>query len=157
MVGVIFHVYLLLMAALTINQPAEKNGVSPEDDQEIVQRMKEREVFLEQHQRRLEQEIADLQARQEPVAWSLWELERKMDWQTCIGLALLVPVVLVVWMQHRNERRWEHRDQENEPGFLGESQQRSGLPDQALGAAQGHLHLHGENRRMSPIPRRGSC
>ncbi|RMB97893.1 hypothetical protein DUI87_25371 [Hirundo rustica rustica] len=149
MVGVIFHVYLLLMAALTINQPAEKNGVSPEEDQEIVQRMKEREVFLEQHQRRLEQEIADLQARQEPVAWSLWELERQMDWQTCIGLALLVPVVLVVWMQRRNERRWEHRDQENEPGFLGESHQRSGLPDQALGAAQGHLHLHGQNSRIS--------
>ncbi|TRZ09182.1 hypothetical protein HGM15179_017928 [Zosterops borbonicus] len=72
-------------------QPAlsAKNGVFLEDDKEIVQRMKEQEVTLGQHQLLLEKEIAELESRQESLAWPGWEVENKMQWQTCTVLGCL--------------------------------------------------------------------
>ncbi|KAL2298825.1 hypothetical protein Nmel_014431 [Mimus melanotis] len=107
----IFHMYLMLMAIVGMKQPSGKDGIAPEEDKEIVQRMKEREVTLRQHQLCLEQEIAELEARQESLAWPLWELERKIQGYTCIGLGLVVPVVVIVWRQHSSGAQGEHREE----------------------------------------------
>lgn len=51
--------------------------------------MKEQEVTLGQHQLLLEKEIAELESRQESLAWPGWEVENKMQWQTCTVLGCL--------------------------------------------------------------------
>ncbi|KAL2309999.1 hypothetical protein Nmel_006236, partial [Mimus melanotis] len=56
----IFQLYLVLMATVSTNQPSGKDGIAPEEDKGIVQRMKEQEVTLGQHQLCLEQGTAEL-------------------------------------------------------------------------------------------------
>lgn len=71
-------IFQYLMATVSTNQPSGKDGIALKEDRETVQRMKEREVTLWQHQLCLHQEMAELEARQESLAWPLWELETKI-------------------------------------------------------------------------------
>lgn len=118
MAGGIIQTYMILLAIVSTSQPAAKHGVSPEADKEILQRMKERQVTLEQHQLRLEKEIAELEGREESLAWCWCEAENKMRWHMCTVFSLLVPAVLVIWKQRRNGARGDHGE-DTEPGFLG--------------------------------------
>lgn len=119
MVERIFHAYLVLIFIVNINQPSGKNGISSKHDKEIAQRMKEHEVTLREHQVRLEKEIEDLEAREESLAWPLWELERKIQGHKCIVFCLLVPVVFMIWRQRRNGARGQHREEDTDLGLLG--------------------------------------
>ncbi|XP_056359460.1 inositol 1,4,5-trisphosphate receptor-interacting protein-like [Oenanthe melanoleuca] len=114
----ILEMYLVLMAIVSMNQPSGKSGSTPEEEEEIVQRMKEREVTLRQHQLCLEQEIAELEARQEAVQWPLWDLETKVPGHSCTVMCLVVPVVFMVWSQPRNEAPGERREEEPELRLL---------------------------------------
>ncbi|KAF4791948.1 inositol 1,4,5-trisphosphate receptor-interacting protein-like protein [Turdus rufiventris] len=109
MVVGIFHTYLVLMAIVGTKQPSGKHELAPEEDTEIVQRMKEREETLRQHQLCLEQEIAELEARQESVPAPVWQVETRIQEYTgsVLGwasplLRLAVPVLFMVWRQRRN-------------------------------------------------------
>ncbi|XP_016157380.1 PREDICTED: inositol 1,4,5-trisphosphate receptor-interacting protein-like [Ficedula albicollis] len=117
----ILEMYLLLMAIVSMNQPSGKNGITPEEEKEIVQRMKEREVTLRQHQLCLEQEIAELEARQESLERPLWDLETKIPGHTCTVTCLVVPVVLMVWSHLGNGAPGEHREEEPNLGLLGKA------------------------------------
>lgn len=60
-------------------------------------------------------------------------------------------VVFMIWRQHRNGAPGEHREEETNLGLLGKAWKRSGLPDKALCAAQGHSHLHGQISRIMHV------
>lgn len=63
--------------------------------------------------------MADLEARQESLAWPLWELERKIQWHTCTVICLVVSAMFMIWRQCRNGG--ENREEETGPGLLGKA------------------------------------
>ncbi|KAJ7428474.1 inositol 1,4,5-trisphosphate receptor-interacting protein-like protein [Pitangus sulphuratus] len=103
MVARIFWMYLMLMAVVSVNEPlhsSDKNGVVAENGEEILQRMKEREASLRLHQLRLEQEIADLEAKQKALEMRDLELERKIQQHMFSVLSLVILTLISLWKRN---------------------------------------------------------
>ncbi|KAJ7411161.1 hypothetical protein WISP_103975 [Willisornis vidua] len=119
----IFRMCLVLMAVVSVNQPlftSEENGIVPENREEIIQRMKEREVNLQFHQWRLEQEIAAQEARQEALERSALELERKIRRYMWKMLSLVIFALMKLCRQHLQEVICQHsREEETDMEVLG--------------------------------------
>ncbi|XP_077205769.1 inositol 1,4,5-trisphosphate receptor-interacting protein [Paroedura picta] len=132
----IFKVCFVVIAAV-VNHPLlfpKENVTVPENTEEIIQKMKEREESLRLEQLKLEQEMAlqetlckssdkatesEQQYTHDPLSWNFWT-----------GLSLVVFLLIELWRQDYQEGTWQdYSIEEDESAVLGKAFKGVVLPD----------------------------
>ncbi|XP_054238179.1 inositol 1,4,5-trisphosphate receptor-interacting protein [Indicator indicator] len=135
----IFRVCLVVITAI-VNHPLlfpKENGTVPENAEEIIQKMKEREQSLRLQQLRLEQEIADQEAREKTVEKAAEVVEEsteeKFRWDMWTALSMVIFLLIELWRQDFQEGNWQDTGgEEDDMAVLGKAFKGVAFPDKAV-------------------------
>ncbi|NXU47577.1 IPRI protein, partial [Turnix velox] len=134
----IVRVCLVVLTAI-INHPLifpKENGTVPENTEEIIQKMKEREEILRLEQLRLEQEIAEQEAIQKALEKSAESIEEtkeeKVPWDMWTALSMVIFLLIELWRQDFQEGIWQDTGgEEDDMAVLGKALKGVAFPDKA--------------------------
>lgn len=135
----LFRVCLLVITAI-VNHPLffpKENGTVPENTEEIIQKMKEREESLRLEQLRLEQEIADQEATQKALEKAAVVVEEskeeKVRWDMWTALSMVIFLLIELWRQDFQEGNWQDiGGEEDDMAVLGKAFKGVAFPDKAV-------------------------
>ncbi|XP_074687322.1 inositol 1,4,5-trisphosphate receptor-interacting protein isoform X1 [Strix aluco] len=135
----IFRVCLVVITAI-VNHPLlfpRENGTVPENAEEIIQKMKEREESLRLEQLRLEQEIADQEATQKTLEKAAEVVEEskeeKVRWDMWTALSMIIFLLIELWRQDFQEGIWQDTGgEEDDMAVLGKAFKGVAFPDKAV-------------------------
>ncbi|XP_019358320.1 PREDICTED: inositol 1,4,5-trisphosphate receptor-interacting protein [Gavialis gangeticus] len=134
----IFRVCLVVITAI-VNHPLlfpKENATVPEDTEEIIQRMKEREENLRLEQLRLEQEMAGQESAQKALEEAP-KLEEKLEedalrWDLWSAMSMVVFLLIELWRQDFQDGNWQDwAGEEDDMAILGKAFKGVALPNKA--------------------------
>ncbi|XP_054839199.1 inositol 1,4,5-trisphosphate receptor-interacting protein [Eublepharis macularius] len=132
----IFRVCFVVIAAI-VNHPLlfpKENITVPENTEEVIQKMKEREENLRLERLKLEQEIAvqEMLAKSSEKATEAEEqyMHDPLSWNFWTALSLVVFLLIELWRQDYQEGMWQdYSNEEDENAILGKAFKGVVLPD----------------------------